>query len=212
MLLSHCAASCSKPSNDVSSTKRWKDPDVKRLVSERRSCRDSGRRLELSKAIMKAVRIAKRKYCSLETKVILEQFKDLKRLNLVRDSPSSVAPDQQCSPDSFALLLESVYASTSPCASPCKDAIRKLSRFTIQEFKKAMAQIPSNRCSDCLGVTIEMVKHGHHRLHQVLLTLLNSCIEHGCIDDHWKCIVFSMIPKQGDLTPPPPQVLHQTAH
>ena len=74
MLLSHCAASCSKPSNDVSSTKPWKDPDVKRLVSERRTCRDSGRRLELSKAIMKAVRIAKRRYCSSETKVILEQF------------------------------------------------------------------------------------------------------------------------------------------
>ena len=62
--------------------------------------------------------------------------------------------------------------------------------------------MPSNRCSDCLGVTIEMVKHGHHRLHQVLLTLLNSCIEHGCIDDHWNYIVFSMIPKQGDLSLP----------
>ena len=30
MLLSHCAASCFKPSNGVSSTKPWKDPDVKR--------------------------------------------------------------------------------------------------------------------------------------------------------------------------------------
>ena len=62
--------------------------------------------------------------------------------------------------------------------------------------------MPSNRYSDCLGVIIEMVKHGHHRLHQVLLALLNSCIEHGCMDDHWKCIVLSMIPKQGDLSLP----------
>ena len=136
MLLAHCAAACSKPSNDVLSTEPWKDPDVKRLVSERRTCRKSSRRLELSKAIMKAVRITKRKYCSSETKAILEQFKDLKRLNLVHDSPSSVAPDQQCSPDSFALLLKCVYASISPCASPCNDAMRKLSRFTMQEFKK----------------------------------------------------------------------------
>ena len=116
--------------------------------------------------------------------MILEQFKDLKHLNFVHDSPSSVAPDQRCSPDSFASLLESVYASTSPCASPCNDAIRKLSRFTMQEFKKALTQMPSNRCSDYLVVTIETVKHGHHRLHQVLLTLFNSCIEYGCIDDH----------------------------
>ena len=149
ILLIHSAAVCSKPSNDVMSTKLWKDPDVKRAVSERRTCRDSGRRLELSKAIMKAVRIAKRKYYSSEAKVILEQFKDLKRLDLVHGSLSSVAPDQQCSPDSFASLLESVYASTSPCASPCLNAIRTLSRFTMQDFEKVLAHVPSNRCSDC---------------------------------------------------------------
>ena len=83
MFLAHCAAACSKHSNDVTSTKHWKHPDVKRLFSERRTCRDNDRRLELSKSIMKAVRIAKRKYCSSETNVIVEQFKDLKRLNLV---------------------------------------------------------------------------------------------------------------------------------
>ena len=108
-----------------------------------------------SKAIMKAVRIAKRKYCCSQTKVIVEQFKNLKRLNLVHDSPSSVNPDQQCAPDSFASFLESLYASTSPCASPCKDAIRKLSRFAMQEFKEVLTQMLSNRCSYCLGVTIE---------------------------------------------------------
>ena len=78
VLFAHCAAACSKPTNDVMFTKPWKDLDVKRLVSESRTCRDSGRRLELSKAIMKTVRIAKRKYCSSEAKVILEQSKDLK--------------------------------------------------------------------------------------------------------------------------------------
>ena len=92
MFLSYYVSACMKPSNDVMSTKPWKGPDVKRIVSERRTCRDSGRRVELSKAIMKAVRIAKRKHCYSKAKVILEELKNLKRLNLVHDSLSSVAP------------------------------------------------------------------------------------------------------------------------
>ena len=87
---------------------------------------------------MKAVRITKRKDCSSEAKVILEQFENLKSLNLIHDSLSSVVPDQQCSIDSFASLLESVYASISLCAFLCKDAICKLLRSTMQEFKTSL--------------------------------------------------------------------------
>ena len=49
MFLAHCAAACSKPSNDVMSTKPWKDSDAKGLVSERLTCRDSGRRFDFPK-------------------------------------------------------------------------------------------------------------------------------------------------------------------
>ena len=102
MLLVHCASKCSTPETSPSCCKPWQDAEVKRLVAERKGCRDRARRLELSKLILKAVRCAKRRYCTAEAKRILQEFRDLNRLNMIHDSPTSLSHDQQCSPDSFA--------------------------------------------------------------------------------------------------------------
>ena len=72
MLLVHCASKCTTPETSQSCCKPWQDAEVKRLVAERKGCRDRARRLELSKLILKAVRCAKRRYCTVETKRILQ--------------------------------------------------------------------------------------------------------------------------------------------
>ena len=119
------------PDSAPSCCKPWQDVEVRRLVADRKGCRDRVRRLELSKLILKAVRCAKRRYCTAEAKRILQEFRDLNRLQSVHNSPTSPSHDQQCSPDSFAELLESVYASSADCPSPCKDTIRQLPRFSL---------------------------------------------------------------------------------
>ena len=171
-------------------------------MCQRRSCRDPIQRASLSKDIFKDVRTARRQYCTAETKRILHEFRDLKRLRLVHDTPSVASSDQHCSPDAFAELLASVYSSDTLLQSPCKDAIRQLPRFTIEELEKALQRMPLNKCADSFGVTLEMVKYGGPRLHSVLISLMNSLIDCGAVDDNWKHILFSMVPKHGDLSVP----------
>ena len=123
-------------------------------------------------------------------------------LNITLDSVSSLSHDQQCSPDSFADLLESVYASSADCPSPCKNTIRQLPRLSLIEFSKALSQMLLNRCADCFNISIEMIKYGTSRLHCILLSLINDLIDKGAVDSNWKEIIFSMVPKQGDLSLP----------
>ena len=66
----------------------------------------------------------------------------------------------------------------------------------------ALTQMPSNPCADLFGISIEMIKYGTSRLHCILLDLINDLIDKGTVDSHWKEIIFSMVPKQGDLTVP----------
>ena len=69
--------------------------DLIRLIADRQGCRDRVRRLELSKLILKAVRCAKRRYCTAEAKRILQEFRDFNRLQSVHNSPTSPSHDQQ---------------------------------------------------------------------------------------------------------------------
>ena len=156
----------------------------------------------MSNDFFKAVRLAKRSYCTSETKRILNDFQDLNRLRLVHDSPSTNCSDQYCSPDAFAELLETVYASERGLPSPCKDALRQLPRFTLHEVERALKRMPLNKCADAYGVTLEMVKYCGPRLHEALLSLLTCLIDQSAVDDNWKHILFSMVPKQGDLSVP----------
>ena len=72
MLLVHCASKCKMPDSAPSCCKPWQDVEVRRLVADRKGCRDRVRRLELSKLILKSVRCAKRRYCTAEAKRILK--------------------------------------------------------------------------------------------------------------------------------------------
>ena len=142
MLFVHCAR-LRKP---------WQDFEVPRLVADRKGCSDRVRRLELSKLISRAVRCAKRRYCTAEATRILQEFRDLNRLNNAHNSTDFPSRDQQCLPDYFTELLESVYASSADCPFPCKDSIRQFPRFSLIELNKALIQMSSYRCAHCFGI------------------------------------------------------------
>ena len=139
-----------------------------RLVADRKGCSDRVRRLELSKLISRAVRCAKRRYCTAEATRILQEFRDLNRLNNAHNSTDFPSRDQQCLPDYFTELLESVYASRANCPMPYKDTIRQLPRFSLAELNKALIQMPSNRCADCFGMK---------SLNMATLVFIPSCFD-----------------------------------
>ena len=64
----------------------WQDVEVRRLVANRKGCRDRVRRLKLSKLILQAVSYAKRRYCIEKAKRILQKFRNLNRLDRIDNS------------------------------------------------------------------------------------------------------------------------------
>ena len=62
--------------------------------------------------------------------------------------------------------------------------------------------MPSNRCADRFGISNEMIKYSNFRFHCILRSLINSLIDKDTVDNNWKQIILSMIPKQGDLSRP----------
>ena len=58
----------------------------------------------------------------------------------------------------------------------------------------------NRRCADKQGLVVEMLKHGGEELHIKLLDLYNAVLDEGRSPLNWHCIVFSMLPKSGDLS------------
>ena len=95
--------------------KPWQSTVVQALIAERKNARTSTERSRVSKSIQKATRKELRRWHSDEAKEILEEFKDLDRMNAVLKTPFTRSTiDEQPDPNTFAKLLREVYASDLP--------------------------------------------------------------------------------------------------
>ena len=118
------------------------------------------------------------------------------------NEPSRKLDDRSCSPDAFADFFASIYNAEDHIEPSCKEAIRRLPRFSIDELKCALKQMASNRCPDSYGIVCEMVKFAPETFHFKYVELMNAMIDHGCSNDSWRTSLFCMLPKSGDMTLP----------
>ena len=84
----------------------------------------------------------------------------------------------------------------------CKEAIRRLPCFIIDELKCALKQMASNRCPDSYGIVCEMVKFAPETFHFKFDDVINAMIDYGCSNNSWRTSLFCMLPKSGDMTLP----------
>ena len=87
---------------------------IKFLILQRRNARGR-RRIDLSKEITKETRKELRKWHAQETEHILNEFKNLDRIDDIHREPIIHKQEpKQLAPDTFNDLLRSIYSSDSP--------------------------------------------------------------------------------------------------
>ena len=112
----------------------WQYDDDKHLICQRCDCRDPQQRRELSKRIFKFACNHSRKYCTSQTRQVLESFNDLRRLERIHRPRSNPLPNIQCQQNDFANLLADIYNSPDVDEQYCKGSLRALLRFTLREL------------------------------------------------------------------------------
>ena len=122
------------------------------MVAQRKACPNNAERIRLSKAISKTIRQLTRERATDRTRRILVDFKDLNKLFQIYNEPSRKLDDRSCSPDAFADFFASIYCAEDHIEPSCKEAIRRLPRFSMDELKCALKQMASNRCPDSYGI------------------------------------------------------------
>ena len=193
--------STSSPSN-TSFEKLHTSQPIKDLIAARKSTVDPHERKEISKQLTKDLRKLRRSYSTKKIKLILEEFKHLQRTPRVHEGSSKRLTDKQCSVEEFAIFFRDIYPSTGPIPNPCKDAIRELPRFTIDELQQALTKMSRKKCSDSYGVVVEMMQNATQSFHEKYLELINDMISAGSTNPSWRSSLFSLLPKSGEVTSP----------
>lgn len=72
--------------------------------------------------------------------------------------------------------------------------------FDLPELSYALKKMANRRGPDKSKIAVEMIKFGSPLLHQKLLDGYNDILSTGKVPENWHINIFTMLPKDGDLT------------
>ena len=105
-----------------------------------------------------------RAWATVETQRVLTEFQGLDRLRKLSEIPRRSVASNECEAEAFADLLESIYESTQRIEDPCREQLRRVRPFEIEELLLALMSMSNNRCADEAGIVLEMLKYGSSEL------------------------------------------------
>ena len=183
--------------------KPWQSLVLQRLIRERRNARTADERRTVSKDIQKEMRRELRKWHSTQAEKVLGEFKDLERLHGIHKAPIlSMKRNEQPDPEIFASLLSQVYTSDLPNLEMNQILIQQIDLFSFRELLDGLRRMSNGRGMDSNGIVVEMVKDASDKFKQALLNVFNHILSTGSIEVDWHTILFSMLPKSGNLDDP----------
>eukprot|EP00973_Karenia_brevis_P074679 10377786-Karenia_brevis.AAC.1 len=92
--------------------KPWLNEEIRKLMHERGNTKDKLRRKDLSKRLKKMIRQSLRKWKDTKTVQILDEFKQLDRLQQIGIRHQIENTETKPHPDDFAKILEEIYADS----------------------------------------------------------------------------------------------------
>lgn len=181
--------------------KPWQSDELKQLIQQRKTCGTKYERMQLSKLIQKKSRKALRKYHDDQTTIVLQEFAELGKIDALHHAPVTRSETtQQIDCDTFADTLQAIYESPSPSIPIDLSRIAEIPPFKMHEFQYALKFMRNRKGADKTNIVAEMIKHAGPRVHQVLLDMYNQILSSGCVPDNWHVTIFTMLPKNGDLS------------
>ena len=173
---------------------------LKDLVFQRKEARDTQRRRDLSKSILKQARRELRMWKSKWAEHLVQKFENTKYLQKIRSAPirsSACAIDAE----EFASFLGTLYSSANPLAITDEDKkmIQSIFIFSLQEFDSALKTMSNLRSTDEDGMVVEMIKYANIEFKESLIIFFNKILIDGTFDESWHNTILQMLPKDGDL-------------
>lgn len=151
----------------------WTDDALQKLLAERRGAANPGDRAAASKRIRQLLRQHLRDKRNKRTIDLLEGFKNLSELDMLRHDPVrgkrqsvSSAP----SPAEFATYLAGIFRSEQRVAAPhC--SFQGIPVFSSHELHASLETMKANRDNE--GLVLEMFKFESVELHDTWLDIYN---------------------------------------
>ena len=169
---------------------------LKDLVFQRKEARDTQRRRDLSKSILKQARRELRIWKSKWAEHLLQKFENTKYLQKIRSAPirsSACAIDAE----EFASFLGTLYSSANPLAITDEDKkmIQSIPIFSLQELDSTLKTMSNLRSTDEDGMVVEMIKYANIEFKEVLIIFFNKILIDGTFDESWHNTILQMLPK-----------------
>ena len=144
-----------------------------------------------------------RRYQTRIAEIVLQRFSRLDEIPHVHLQPVERAwPTEVVPPDRFA---EHFQASDSSPNEPLQfdiAVVAEVPPITAREVEVAARRRANARCADEAGIVAEMLKHASRKLHEALAEQYNRMLHTCRAESGWHHVVFTMLPKSGDLKDP----------
>ena len=173
---------CAIQSGSTPKKPKFKHSDEARAIAvRRRNCRDRDERKRLSLLLMREASKHVRSWQSSQLKTIMSKpFKrhELERIWQVPKRNKQVELDIE----SHATALADLYKDEDHAQRALVEVdIADIQLFEWFELEDELHAMSNNKSSDSVGVTAEMLKLAPIPAKDVLLSLLNALLVHGCL-------------------------------
>ena len=181
----------------------WDNAEFQELLSLRRACSNNRERCGLSKHIRKMLRKQLRERRNRRTSEILQSFRHLSDLEMLKFDPVRVGrdhPEASPCPMQFATFLADIFRSERDVRviGASEAACCPISPFSIEELRRCLSEMKTNKGGDNDGLVLEMFKCASSDLHMVLLNVYNDMIATRQFEPKWQHTIFKMLPKGGN--------------
>ena len=182
----------------------WDTADFQELFSMRRACSNNGERCALSRHIRKMLRKQLRERRNRRTSEILQSFRHLSDLEMLKFDPVRVGrdhPEASPSPVQFATFLADIFRSERDVRviGASEAACCPISPFSIEELRRCLSEMKTNKGGDNDGLVLEMFKCASSDLHMVLLNVYNDMIATRQFEPKWQHTIFQNVAKGREL-------------
>ena len=169
---------------------------------------------EKSKLISKEIRAIAKARRSARVQQVLEDFKDLRRLENIRggnkkrcmgaviDKHGVEKTDANDIAEVFADFFESLYQGESR-EFEWQGKMHKVKEVTVDEIRRSLQKMKPRKAADDQGIIAELMAHGSDRLLETLASLFTSILKpDSVVPEYWKASSIRILFKKGDERQP----------
>ena len=190
------------PTSNPTDIRPWEREDDCALLRERKYCTNVLERTRISKLVRKQLRFHVRQRRNAKLNEIPSEFRDLGRLNVLREEGNSPQVSRLPLMISLTCLRTSLRVRQTSMTHRFTHFDKSLADdsvpvFQLAELLLALQQLRQGKSADPDSLVLEMFPYVGAQLHQSLLDIYNKLLAKNQWDPPWYHTIFTMLPGCG---------------